>query len=293
MNNENNENNDYREMMTVANALIFVFVCPQMGENIGAAARIMGNFGLSNMVLVSPRDGWPNAKAEAVATHSRGIVDNARVCSSLGEAIQDCHFVFATSSKMRNINKPVMRPERASEKILNLCGVGGQNIAVVFGRESFGLTKEEMSYADAFITIPTVANTSLNIAHAVGIIAYELCRNRIISSDVNFDVNEISAIGTEDFGQCSGNIVDRSINFASVTKPKHSDFCPVSRCELEKLMTILVQLLEKKGFFRIPSKRKHTEEKIRGILIQSMYSGSQLRMIFGMLKSLVGKDIEV
>ena len=111
----------------------FILVRPQMGENIGAAARAMLNFGLSHMRLVDPRDGWPNPRAVAMASGAAGrVLDHARVFPTLPEAIGDCAYVFATTARGRDLTKPVMTPERAMEHARALTA-SGQKVAVLFG----------------------------------------------------------------------------------------------------------------------------------------------------------------
>jgi tRNA/rRNA methyltransferase len=152
----------------------FILVRPQMGENIGAAARAMLNFGLSHMRLVDPRDGWPNPRAVAMASGAAGtVLDHAGVFQTLPEAIHDCAYVFATTARTRDLTKPVMTPERAMEHARALM-VSGQKVAVMFGPERAGLENEDVARANALISVPVNPDfPSLNLGQAVLLCAYE------------------------------------------------------------------------------------------------------------------------
>ena len=155
----------------------FVLVRPQMGENIGAAARAMLNFGLRRMRLVDPRDGWPNSRAVAMASGAAGkVLDHAGVFATLPEAISDCAYVFATTARSRDLTKPVMTPERAMEHARALIA-SGQKVAVLFGPERTGLENPDIVRANAIISIPVNPEfASLNLGQAVLLCAYEWLR---------------------------------------------------------------------------------------------------------------------
>ncbi|MGB5835860.1 MAG: RNA methyltransferase [Albidovulum sp.] len=152
----------------------FILVRPQMGENIGAAARAMLNFGLTHMRLIDPRDGWPNPRAVAMASGAAGkVLDHAGVFQTLPEAISDCAYVFATTARNRDLTKPVMTPERAMEHARAL-SAGGQKVAILFGPERAGLENEDISRANAIISVPVNPDfASLNLGQAVLLCAYE------------------------------------------------------------------------------------------------------------------------
>ena len=153
---------------------VFVLVRPQMGENIGAAARAMLNFGLSHMRMVDPRDGWPNPRAIAMASGAAGrVLDHAGVFATLPEAVADCAQVFATTARARDLTKPVMTPERAMEHARALTAAG-RKVAVLFGPERAGLGNEDIVRANAIISIPVNPDfPSLNLGQAVLLCAYE------------------------------------------------------------------------------------------------------------------------
>lgn len=152
----------------------FVLVRPQMGENIGAAARAMLNFGLSHMRMVDPRDGWPNPRAVAMASGAAGrVLDHAGVFATLPEAIADCAFVFATTARGRDLTKPVMTPERAMAHARAL-SAAGRKVAVLFGPERAGLENEDVARANAIVSVPVNPDfPSINLAQAVLLCAYE------------------------------------------------------------------------------------------------------------------------
>lgn len=151
----------------------FVLVRPQMGENIGAAARAMWNFGLDRMRIVAPRDGWPNPAATAMASGAGRLLDEATVQDDLAEAIGDCSFVFATTARPRELTKPVFSPERAMQIAAERIAVGEQ-VAVLFGPERAGLENADIARANAIISVPVNPKfASLNLAQCVLLTAYE------------------------------------------------------------------------------------------------------------------------
>jgi tRNA/rRNA methyltransferase len=151
----------------------FVFVRPQLGENIGAAARAMWNFGLRGMRLVSPRDGWPNPKAVAMASGAGGLLDEARLFEATQAAIADCAWVYATTARPREMTKPVLTPrEAAADMAMRIAG--GQRVGVLFGAERTGLETEDVSLANVIVTVPTnPAFASINLAQSALLMGYE------------------------------------------------------------------------------------------------------------------------
>src|SRR5438270_3632143 len=146
---------------------------PQLGENIGACARAMANFGLVDLRLVRPRDGWPNPKAEAMAAQAVSVIQAARIYDSVESAVGDLKVVFATTARDRSMAKSVLTPAEAA---LRLRGAEGDGMAsgVLFGNERAGLTNDEVALADCAITIPTAPGfSSLNLGQAVLLTAYE------------------------------------------------------------------------------------------------------------------------
>ena len=156
----------------------FVLIRPQMGENIGAAARGMWNFGLDLMRVVDPRDGWPNPRAVALASGAGRLLDDAMVVPDTPAAIADAHFVYATTARPRDLTKPVMTPEEAMADAVARIDAG-QRVAVLFGPERTGLENDDIVRANAIVTVPVNPDfPSLNLGQCVLLMAYEWRRAR-------------------------------------------------------------------------------------------------------------------
>jgi tRNA/rRNA methyltransferase len=152
-----------------------ILSCPQLGENIGAAARAMKNFGLSDLRLVAPRDGWPNRKADAMAAGALDIVRQASVHEDLKGALSDLQLVLATTARDRGTTKEVITPAEAGKR-LRQAATRGEKTGLLFGNERAGLDNDDVSLADAVITIPTAEFASLNLGQAVLLLSYEWFR---------------------------------------------------------------------------------------------------------------------
>ncbi|MDF2368060.1 RNA methyltransferase [Sneathiella sp.] len=150
-----------------------ILIEPQMGENIGAAARAMLNFGLTDLRLVAPRDGWPNDKAVAMASGAGIVLDNARVFATTSEAIADLQHVYATTARPRDVIKKIATP-RAAGAELRSHAASGTATGILFGKESVGLSKEDVTLADSIISVPLNPDfSSINLAQAVLLVGYE------------------------------------------------------------------------------------------------------------------------
>lgn len=155
---------------------IFVLVRPQLGENIGAAARAMWNFGLTRMRIVAPRDGWPNPSAFAMASGAGRLLDQAQVKDDTARALADTHFVYATTARRRDMTIPVVTPEAAMQDARSRLE-SGQRVAVLFGPERAGLENDDIARANAIISVPVNPEfPSLNLAQCVLLVAYEYRR---------------------------------------------------------------------------------------------------------------------
>ena len=149
---------------------IIVLVRPQLGQNIGKSARAMLNFGLTEMRLVAPRDGWPNPDAGPSASGADVVLEQARVFETVEAAVADCAFVYASTVRRRDLVMPVMDPARMAERIAG----SSEGSAILFGPERSGLETEEVALADAIVTVPINPDfASLNLAQAVILLAYE------------------------------------------------------------------------------------------------------------------------
>ncbi len=157
----------------------FVLIRPQMGENIGAAARGMWNFGLERMRIVAPRDGWPNQRAVAMASGAGRLLDEAQVFDTTADAIADCTHVYATTARPRGLTKPVMTPEAAMADAAARIGAG-EKVAVLFGPERAGMENDDIMRANTIISVPVnPAFSSLNLGQAVLLNAYEWQRHSV------------------------------------------------------------------------------------------------------------------
>ena len=156
-----------------ASGPIIILVEPQLGENIGAAARVMANFGLRRLRLVKPRDGWPNMQARRAASGADRVLEEAELYDTLEAAIADCTLVLATTARAHDQAKPVIGPDAAAS-LLAPRVAAGESVAVMFGRERYGLENDEVALADRIVTFPVnPAFASLNLAQAVALVAYE------------------------------------------------------------------------------------------------------------------------
>ena len=154
----------------------FILTRPQMGENIGAAARAMLNFGLDRMRIVGPRDGWPNPAAAAMASGAGRVLDAATLHADLPDALADCTFVYATTARSRDLTNPIMSPEAAMRDAAARIAAG-DHVAVMFGPERAGLENDDIARANALISVPVNPEyPSLNLAQCVLLVAYEWMR---------------------------------------------------------------------------------------------------------------------
>ncbi|VIO77043.1 TrmJ/YjtD family RNA methyltransferase [Bradyrhizobium ivorense] len=152
---------------------VVILVEPQLGENIGMAARAMGNFALTRMRIVNPRDGWPNIAAQRAAAGADHIIGSVELFDSVEQAIADLTLVFATTARAHDQAKPVVGPEAAAGEIVGHVASGG-GAGILFGRERAGLTNEEVALANRIITFPVNPGfASLNLAQAVLLMGYE------------------------------------------------------------------------------------------------------------------------
>jgi len=235
-------------------APIVVLVRPQMGENIGAAARGMLNFGLEHMRLVAPRDGWPNPAAVAMASGAGPVLEHAGVFPGLPEALADCDVVFATTARQRGLAKPVYTPEGAMTEARALIGAG-KKVAVLFGPERAGLENEDVARANAIITIPVnPAFYSLNLAQGVLLLAYEWMRQ---TSDTPARAEQLA--GTE----------------------------LANALEVEKLGDHFEEKLGAAGFFFPEQKAAAMKLNLRNMLTRWHLTRAEVQALHGVLRQLV------
>lgn len=187
----------------------FILVRPQMGENIGAAARAMLNFGLTRMRIVDPRDGWPNPRANAVASGAGRVLDLAGIFPDVGAAVADCDFVFATTARSRELVKEVVTPERAMAMAREMAAMG-RKVGFLFGPERAGLENDDITHANAIVTVPVNPEFySLNLGQAALLLAYEWGRQ---GSEVPPSVMEFARTEPatrEDVARLAGHFEER------------------------------------------------------------------------------------
>jgi len=231
-----------------------IILCePQLGENIGAAARAMANFGLWDLRLVNPRDGWPNEKAVASASKADHVIERVRVFATIEEAIADLSLIHATTARSRDMRKPVLGPEEACRN-LTAHIASGQKAGILFGREKWGLLNPEVALSDAIVTLPVEpAFASLNIAQAVLILAYEWRRQ--------------SGLGvTLPFGENIGE--------------------PAPKEEVIGMFEHLETTLDKTGFFTTPDKRPAMVNNLRTMLSRGQFTSQEVRTFRGIISSI-------
>ena len=162
-----------RKQLALSGGPAIILVDPQLGENIGTAARAMLNCGLTDLRLVRPRDGWPNDKARAAASGADKVIDGARLYDSTADAIADLNRVYATTARQRGMIKRVTTPRRAAGEMRKVFAAG-QKVGILFGRERSGLENDDIALADAVIAVPLNPSfASLNLAQAVLLVGYE------------------------------------------------------------------------------------------------------------------------
>src|SRR5262249_7481627 len=149
---------------------------PQLGENVGAAARAMANFGMGDLRLIKPKCVWPNEKATAMAVGASNVTEEARVYPTLEEGLGDLHYVLATTARPRGITKEILTPSEGAKR-LHAALARGEKVGILFGNERTGLENDEVSLCDAVITIPTSEFSSINLGQAVLLVAYEWFRD--------------------------------------------------------------------------------------------------------------------
>jgi len=227
---------------------VIVLVRPQLGENIGKAARAMLNFGLDELRLVAPRDGWPNPSAGPAAAGADRVLEHARVFDSTAEAVADCANVYATTVRKRGVTKPVLTPEHAARQI---AGEHGRS-AILFGPERSGLETDDVALARTIVTVPINPEFgSLNLAQAVMVCAYEWSRH------------------------------------CELVQPPAEDLLPPApQEELDGMIAQLEAMLEPRGYF-LPEKRAvSTRLMLRTVLTKPGWNHLEVRTFRGVLTTL-------
>jgi tRNA/rRNA methyltransferase len=245
---------DHTKEWTAVAGPIVVLVEPQLGENIGTAARAMANFGLTRLRLVRPRDGWPNIHARRAASGADMVLDGAALYDTLESAIADCSFVLATTARAHDQAKPVIGPAEAAAQMAGRLA-GGEAVALVFGRERWGLENDEVGLADRIVTFPVnPAFASLNLAQAVLVMAYEW------------------------FKLAGGGALPFQMSQRSPPAGKEQVFAFFETLERE---------LEKAEFFRPPEKRDTMTINLRNIFARMEPSQQDIQTLHGVVMAIV------
>jgi len=226
-----------------------VLVRPQLGENIGKAARAMLNFGLTDLRLVAPRDGWPNPSAGPAASGADVVLERARIFDTVAQAVADCPHIYATTVRKRGLTTPVATPEQAAAQIR----AAPEPSAILFGAERSGLETEEAAIAGTIITVPVNSEfRSLNLAQAVILVAYEWSKH------------ETLAIPTE----------------GGEPEPR------APHAHLEGLIGQLDEALDAAGYFFPPDRTPATRNTMRTILTKPNWSVREIQALRGMIRTL-------
>lgn len=232
----------------VAEAPVIVLVRPQLGENIGKSARAMLNFGLVEMRLVEPRDGWPNPSAGPAASGADMVLEQAQVFSSTAEAVADCAHVYATTVRKRGVTKPVVGPDEAAREIATAQG----RSAILFGPERSGLETEDVALARKILTVPVNPEfSSLNLAQAVILTAYEWSK------------------------------------LHNLPQPTVEELLPPApQEELEGMISQLEAMLEPRNYFFPHSRAEATRLTLRTMLTKPAWNHLEVRTMRGVLSTL-------
>ena len=231
----------------------FVLIRPQMGENIGAAARGMWNFGLDRMRITSPRDGWPNQRAVAMASGAGRLLDEAQLFDSTADAVADCAFVYATTARPRGLTKPVMSPEAAMADAARRIAAG-QKVSVMFGPERAGMENEDIALANAIISVPVNPEfASLNLAQCVLLCAYEWRR-----ASTEIDHERMDAAGEA-----------------------------ATQLEVQKLAEHYEDALTKAGFFYPEDKAPHMKTNLRNLWSRMPFTRQDIQILHGVMRQMV------
>ena len=235
-------------MTAAAPPPVIVLVRPQLGENIGKAARAMLNFGLTGMRLVAPRDGWPNPDAGPAASGADLVLAEAQVFDTLAEAVADCTTIYATTVRKRGVSKPVLTPEEAAREVH---GTAGRS-AYIFGPERSGLETDDVALAHKIVTVPINPEFgSLNLAQAVILLAYEWSKGVALASPPHVPLDP-----------------------------------PAPHSEMEELIGHFVRDLDTAGYFFPADRREATLRTLRTTLTRTGWSHNDIRMMHGIITAL-------
>ena len=232
----------------------FILVNPQLGENIGACARALKNFGFTDLNIVAPRDPWPNTKARMTSVGAYNIIQKAKIHKNVSEAVKNFDIVFASTARKRDVNKKHIS---IITFIKILSKYKKSKIGIMFGPEASGLSNHDLSLSNFIIQIPTSNKlTSLNLSHAVIVICYEIYKS------LNF------------------NDFKKEIMLNKLTL----------KSSIKNLIKFLEKMLDRKKFFKPPEKKKSMILNINNIFGRLELSDKELRILFSIFSSLNRKQ---
>ena len=238
------------------NTASIILVSPQMGENIGASARAMANFGLNDLKLVTPRDGWPSKIAESNAVGALDLLKPVEVFDKTADALKNNHVVYATTARPRDMRKQVLTPEQAVINI-HADSKDGKTSAILFGGERAGLTNDDIALAHHIISVPVNPDfASLNLAQSVLLMAYQLYHAQDTTPAKEMPVG---------------------------------DSTPATHEELNDMLNRLEQELDHHHFFRNEDMHPAMMRNIRNIFMRSEMTEQEVRTFHGIISSLIGK----
>ena len=230
------------------NKPIIVLVRPQLGENIGKAARAMLNFGLTDMRLVAPRDGWPNPSAGPAASGADIVLEHAQLFETVQDAVVDCSTVYASTVRRRDLVMPVVSPEQMATEMRSASG----RTAILFGPERSGLETEDVALANAIVTVPINPEFgSLNLAQAVILLAYEWSKGSSLAQPPAKELEEAATNG-----------------------------------EVEGLVEQIYTVLHERGYFHPPERTNATKNTIRTIFGKTGWSSREVKAVRGIVRAL-------
>ena len=233
------------------NNIHFILVRPQMGENIGSVARAIKNFNITKLRIVNPRCNWPSQKALATSVGANDVLKSSKIYNSVNKSIADLRVVFASTSRIRKVNKKIISILDLRKKIKKK-----QKIGIMFGPEASGLSNDELNSADYLVKIPTNRKfSSLNLSHSAIIFCFQLFQH---FSNKNFIYN--------------------STYKSSVAK----------KSQVNKFLDFIINELDKKGFLQPDHKRKSMIRNINNIFHRLNLSEQEIHILHGIFSSLNG-----
>ena len=232
----------------------YIILCkPQLGENIGFAARALKNFRISNLRIVNPRCDWPNQKAIATSVGAKNLLQSSKIYKSLEESVADLDILFATTSRSRKVNKKIIPIKDFVKKIKK-----NKKIGIIFGPEASGLSNDELNYADYLVTIPTNNNfSSLNLSHSIILFCFQLFQH-FSNKKFKLATGYKSSIAT--------------------------------KSEVNKFLSFIIKGLDNKGFLQPDHKRRSMIRNIHNIFHRLNLSEQEIRILLGIFTTLNGSN---